>query len=266
MYPGRMDAGAVRGWLRAVALVLALGAMDARGAHAQRVEGQIMDAESSAPIAGATLLLVNVQGQTVHRTTSNGRGYFTLQAREPGVYRIHASRLGYRDATSGAVDLVSTRELDVTLHLSSDAVRLEPLTVTGIPQSERLLPNGFYARRAQFGPDGANEAHFLEPHDIERRNAFSPADLFTNLPGVRTNGTRISMRRGCQPAIVIDGVVARPGRSSLSRVSIMPPTLDLRELASVQGLAGVEVYYGDAMPARYMIDAGGCGVILYWTK
>ncbi|HEX2206297.1 MAG TPA: carboxypeptidase-like regulatory domain-containing protein [Longimicrobium sp.] len=252
--------------MRAAVFALALAALDARNAHAQRVDGRIVDAETTVPVAGATLQLVDEQGRTVHRTVSNGRGYFTLQARAPGLYRIRASRVGYRDGTSGPIDLVSTREREVDLLLSSDAVRLEPLTVTGVPQSARLAAEGFYERREHFGPDGLKEAHFLEQRDIERLNPFHINDIFNHLPFVRTDRGRVQMRRGCSPAIVINGFVARTGSSRTGRQSILPAQLDRNEVASVRSLAGVEVYYGLAIPARYMLDAGGCGVILYWTK
>ncbi|HEX2206296.1 MAG TPA: hypothetical protein VHG93_01330 [Longimicrobium sp.] len=98
-------------------------------------------------------------------------------------------------------------------------------------------------------------------------NPFHIADIFNELPFVWNHGGRVTMRRNCTPAIVIDGFVVQSGRSRLSRTSIMPTKVELpRELASVRSLTGVEVYYGIAIPARYMIDAGGCGVILYWSK
>jgi hypothetical protein len=266
VYPGCIRAGTVGGWVRAAMVTLLLLAFDARGAHAQRVDGQILDAESAAPIGGATLLLLNEQGSAVHRAVSDARGFFTLRAPTPGVYRIRASRLGYRDATSTSIDLVSTRERDVELRLSSDAVRLEPLTVTGVPQSRRLAESGFYERRERFGPEGLREAHFLEQHDIERLNPFHINDIFNHLPGVRTDRGGVRMRRGCQPAIVIDGITAGRGNSRLSYKSIMPAGESGREIASVRSLAGVEVYYGLAIPSRYLLDAGGCGVIMYWTR
>lgn len=266
MYPGRMQARAVRGWMQAAAFALLLVALDAGGLQAQRVDGQILDTETATPIAGAVLTLLNEQGQAVHRAVSNGRGFFTLQAPTPGVYRIHASRLGYRDATSHPLDLLVTAELDVELRLSTDAVRLEPLTVTGVPRHRRLEQEGFYERKERFGPDGLREAHFLEERDIERLNAFHVGDIFNHLHGVRNEGGKVTMRRGCTPAIVMDGFVVQAGSSRMWRQTILPVRLPTREIGSVRSLAGVEVYYGLAIPSRYLLDAGGCGVIMYWTK
>jgi hypothetical protein len=252
--------------MRIALFLFVLVAFGAREAAAQRVDGQLRDAESSAPIAGATLLLLDDAGQTVHSAVSSSRGLFTLRAPRPGFYRIRASRLGYREATSASLDLVASGILALELHLSSDAVRLDPLTVTGIPHYERLEENGFYERREQFGPDGLREAVFLEQHDIERLNPFSVNDIFNHVRGVRTDRGRLQMRGGCTPAIVVDGFTSRTGSSRLSRQSIMPAQLSRREIATPRSLVGVEVYYGTAIPARYLIDSGGCGVIMYWTR
>jgi hypothetical protein len=259
-------AGTVRwGWMRIALFLFVLLAAGAREASAQRVDGQIRDAETDAPIAGATLLLLDDAGQTVHSAVSSSRGLFTLRAPRPGFYRIRASRLGYREATSASIDLVATATLGVDLRLSSGAVRLDPLTVTGIPHYERLEENGFYERRDQFGPDGLKEAVFLEQHDIERLNPFHVNDIFAHVRGVRTDRGRLQMRGGCTPAIVVDGFLSQPGSSRLSRPSLMS-SFARREIATPRSLVGVEVYYGIAIPARYLIDSGGCGVILFWTK
>ncbi len=252
--------------LAGLMLLLAIGVP--RAAGAQRVDGQLRDAETGAPIAGATLRLLDGQDQAVHAAQSDGRGVFTLRAPRPGVYRIHAARVGYASATSGSVDLTAGTEIEVELRLGGDAVRLDPLTVTGIPRYERLEQSAFYERRDRFGPEGLQEAVFLEQHDIERMNAFNLADMFHHVRGVRTEGKVVRMRRGnCQPAIVINGFVAVPGRTRMSRQSIRRgPAQPLREIESPRALVGVEVYYGAAVPERYMLDAGGCGVILYWTR
>lgn len=265
MHGTRVGAGVFHsGWMRGALILLAL-ACSAGAASAQRVNGQLKDAETDAPITGAALLLLDEQGQTVASATSDSRGLFSLRAPRAGFYRIRASRLGYREATSHAVDLLANTIMSVDLRLSSDAVRLDPLTVTGIPQYERLQESGFYERRDQFGPDGLKEAVFLEQHDIERLNPFSVGDIFNHVRGVRTDRGGLTMRRGCKPAIVVDGFTSSVGSS---RLSYTPITVqgNGREVASPRSLVGVEVYYGVAIPARYLIDSGGCGVIMFWTK
>lgn len=253
-------------WTYVAGLVLLLALLAPRAALAQRVDGQLRDAETRAPIAGATLRLLDAQGQAVNTAQSGPRGLFTLRAPQPGLYRIQASRLGYREATSGTVDLTAGTEIEVEVRLSSDAVRLDPLTVTGIPRYERLEQSGFYARRDQFGPDGLKSAIFMEQHDIERLNPFHVHDVFDHVPGVRTTRGRLAMRRDCIPAIVINDVLASPGIGPLTPPGIGGPRGSGRQISTPRSLVGVEVYTGSAVPARFMTDAAGCGVIMYWTK
>jgi hypothetical protein len=253
----------VPGLIFALLLVLC----DAAGLAAQRVQGSLMDAESGAGIGGATVLLVDDDGTTVSQTVSDSRGGFSLRAPRPGLYRLRASRLGYREGISQPVDLVANGVVSVELRMSTGAVVLDPLTVTGIPRHERLEESGFYERRERFGPDGLKEAVFLEQHDIERMNPFGVNDIFQNVRGVRTDRGGLTMRLGCSPAIVIDGVTARRGSSRTSYQTVMPAgNVMHREVASPRSLVGVEVYYGYAIPDRYLLDAGGCGVIMMWTK
>lgn len=253
--------------MRGAVLVLLLVACDARGLLAQRVDGQIRDAQSNATLSGVQMRLLNTQDQEVARVVSDGRGLFSLRAPEPGIYRIRASRVGYREGTSSAIDLTAGSELDVDVRLTADAVRLDPLTVTGIPRYERLQEQGFYERRERFGPDGLRMAVFLEQHDIERMNPGTLGDIFHHVPGVRTERGGVQMHGGCTPAIVIDGFLAQPGVGRLSRRygNRLPPG-SRREISTPRALVGVEVYTGLAIPDRYLIDADGCGVIMYWTK
>ena len=247
-----------RGWMGMLGAVLLMVACDAVTLSAQRVEGTLRDADTQAAISGARLMLLDDAGEVVHSALSGVAGEFVLRAPRRGVYRIRATRLGYREATSGPLDLVTSDVVSVEMRLSTGSVVLEPVTVTARPRYRRLEQNGFYARRAEFGPEGLHEAHFLEQRDIEAKNPFSVQDLFTDLPGVYPQRGGIVMRRGCQPAIVIDGftTVRAGGQAGGSGRTITTPS----------SLVGVEVYYGMAIPARYMLDAGGCGVILFWTK
>jgi hypothetical protein len=253
--------------MRMVLAALALVACGARGLDAQRVNGQVRDEETDAPVSGASLQLLDERGQAVHSATSDARGAFTLRARQPGTYRIRASRVGYRDATSAPVDLTAPTILSVEVRLGTSAVRLDPLVVVGIPRYEVLEDGGFYQRRDHFGPDGIGEAVFLEQHDIERLNPYEVNDIFRYVPGVRMERGTPQMRMGCLPAIVVNGFLARRGVSRTSRQSTSTlPSLARREVMSPQALVGVEVYTGTSVPGRFMADSGGCGVIMFWTK
>ncbi|HEU0299410.1 MAG TPA: carboxypeptidase-like regulatory domain-containing protein [Longimicrobium sp.] len=252
--------GRAIGGSRGMLCLLALLAWTAPGAAAQTVQGRLLDAETAAPIAGARMHLVEEDGDTAHSSSTDVEGVFVLYAHELGMYRVQASRLGYRDGTSEPIHLAADAIFNIELRMSSSAVQLAPLTVTGQARYARLEEQGFYERRDHFGPDGLREAVYLEQHDIERMRPGRVADIFRHVRGVRLTGGTPLMRGGCQPAIVINGWTAMRGGdqrgTGFSSRTVDPP----------RALVGVEVYYGRAIPERYLLDAGGCGVILYWTK
>jgi hypothetical protein len=256
--------GVVRGLVCAVLLAV----FGPAALSAQRVNGTLVDADTRAAVGGATVLLVNDAGETVHSTVSDAQGAFTLRAPAAGVYRLQASRIGYRDGTSQPMVLAENGTMQVEMRMSTGTVVLDPLTVTGTPRYARLEAGGFYEREAHFGEQGLREAVFLEQHEIEAMNPFRLEDVFRNVRGVRVVDRQILMRRrNCQPAIVIDGTTvlngSMPGHgNSASRMGYLAKG----EITTPRSLAGVEVYYGTAIPARYMLDSGGCGVIMYWTK
>lgn len=252
-----------RNWMgRAMVLgAIAALAWDAPDAAAQVVQGRLLDAETSAPIAGARMHLVEADGDTAHSSTTEADGVFVLYAHERGMYRVQASRLGYRDGTSESIHLAANAIFNIELRMSASAVQLAPLTVTGQARYARLDEQGFYERRDHFGPDGLREAVFLEQHEIEEMRPGRVGDIFRHVRGVRLNGGGTPlMRGGCQPAIVINGWTAVRGGDQRGTGGTT------RTIDHPRSLVGVEVYYGRAIPERYLLDAGGCGVIVYWTK
>ena len=238
------------GWMRILLGALLLVACDAAAARAQRLEGRVLDSETNAPVGGATVVLVGEGGQAVHSALSDSTGAFVLRSPRPGRFRVRASRIGYTAATSPPVELVLNDVLAVEMRMGTSAVVVAPLTVTGRPRDPRLAEEGFYERRDHFGPEGLGEAVFMDQQDIERTNPFSVSDVLQNVRGVWVRDGRITMRRGCTPVFVVNGFTQR---------SPLP-------ISTPRSLLAVEVYTGTAIPARYLLDGGGCGVVMFWTR
>ncbi|HEX2207423.1 MAG TPA: carboxypeptidase-like regulatory domain-containing protein [Longimicrobium sp.] len=55
-------------------------------------------------MTGATVSLPQEDGTAVRSVLTDSAGAFTPEAPHPGVYRLRASRLGYRTGTSAAID------------------------------------------------------------------------------------------------------------------------------------------------------------------
>src|SRR5262249_61475450 len=110
-----------RWWYGVLAVLLALGARDAR-AQARVITGKVTSAQSGQPVGGAT---VSVLG-TVIVAVSNAQGEYSLAAPE-GVVNILSRSIGYqRNQVTVAADQSTA---DITL--DQDIFNLEAVVVTG---------------------------------------------------------------------------------------------------------------------------------------
>ena len=66
----------------------------------QGVTGSVFDAETSAPLAGVLISLLDEDDTRVRAALSDSLGRFTLRADEVGTYRIRAQRIGMRTTTT----------------------------------------------------------------------------------------------------------------------------------------------------------------------
>jgi hypothetical protein len=237
--------GAILLWLLGVAPVVA-----------QSVSGWLLDDATGAPVAGASLSLLEHDARLVAQTVTATDGHFEVSVPVPGLYRLRAQRIGYAVATSAPLDLVHSKSLTVEFRLSAVAVPLVPLTVRGRePTNARRLESwGYYDRKEIYGKEGMGCGYFLEGEEL-RSTAFAVSDLLREIPGmqVRSAGgrkVRVYCRLG-QPLRVfyLDGV----------RIRLLPgETLDDYVLPT--SIVAMEVYPGIVSPAEY-----GCCVVAVWT-
>src|SRR5207302_4247563 len=74
---------------------------------AQTIRGQLVDSISRTPLPGAFLTLVDSSGTERARAITDIAGQFILIAPEPGSYRLHSKRIGFRPYFSAALALRS---------------------------------------------------------------------------------------------------------------------------------------------------------------
>jgi hypothetical protein len=86
----------------AAALALALGAVPAR---AQIVRGQVLEEGSNAPVEGAMVVLLELDGHVVRRVLTDRSGGFIVRSDSPGAYMIRVDRIGYESLTTESFDL-----------------------------------------------------------------------------------------------------------------------------------------------------------------
>ncbi|HSJ29781.1 MAG TPA: carboxypeptidase regulatory-like domain-containing protein [Longimicrobiales bacterium] len=89
--------------IAAIPLLLTLLAQ--RPAHAQIITGRLTDAAAGRPVASAFVQLVDAAGVRHEGALTDSAGWYSLRARAPGEYRLHAQALGYITATSPVLRL-----------------------------------------------------------------------------------------------------------------------------------------------------------------
>ncbi len=111
----------------AVALVLSLLLFWEGEAAAQTavITGQVVDAETRLPLAGAVVTARPGGEQAI----SDGEGRFRIEGVGPGMIRIEAAFLGYAPAAETSVMARTSRPTYVALELRQTAIRLEGITV-----------------------------------------------------------------------------------------------------------------------------------------
>jgi TonB-dependent starch-binding outer membrane protein SusC len=271
MRPSRL-----RRWLGATLLLLCgVLAKPAAAQDPYTVTGSVVDAESGAPLAGASVQL-RTAGTVAPAasTVTDGAGRFSLRARvSAGTYTLQFSQIG-RGTSTRQVTLGANRTVSLDpVALSPAALQLEELVVTG---------TGAPVERRQVG----NTVASVSGEEITRAPAATSVDqaLQGKIAGAQISETSgqpgggVSIRlRGtntilgnAEPLIVVDGVIIDNNNEALIGLganATRSNTAMTNRLADISpdDIERVEVLKGAAAAALYGSRANS-GVIQIFTK
>ncbi|HSM04247.1 MAG TPA: carboxypeptidase regulatory-like domain-containing protein [Longimicrobiales bacterium] len=112
-------------------LVLALGVLllPGRGASGQLVTGEVLEAETGAPVAGAFDRLMGAGGASRATFLTGPDGRYQVQAPTAGEYSLRVERIGYEAVTVGPLNVESPRVTRQTIRVNQQAIELEGLVV-----------------------------------------------------------------------------------------------------------------------------------------
>jgi len=256
-------------WLSSAPLfpfLFALTLVHSFPAHAQTVEGYLLESGTDEPIVLGSVFMLWGSGEIAAQTYSDESGFFSLSADGPGDFFLRAERIGYSPRVDGVFEIGKGASISVVFHLPTAPVPLDTLAVTTERKVVVLRQMGFYERQED------EEGIFLGPEEIARVPAFQTTHFFRNLRRVRVNegpmgsstitiagaGTvSLSGRHPCYPKVLIDGTtVFRGGREAAMLDSAVQP----------YEIVGIEVYRGASeIPASWSGSSSPCGLILIWT-
>ena len=104
----------------------------------QGVTGSVFDAETSAPLAGVLVSLLDEDDTRVRAALSDSLGRFTLRADEVGTYRIRAQRIGMRTTTTDWLELSEPGLRLERIAMRDRAVEIEGLVVNSSVQACKI--------------------------------------------------------------------------------------------------------------------------------
>lgn len=221
------------------------------GQRTGRALGTVTDRSNGTPVrdADVTLARSGTDAPVVSSQTDSA-GFFVLDPVPPGTYTLVIGRIGYRPITY-PITLGKGSDLEVRVALVPQALTLDPVVVT-IRRRVSAEMQGFEARRVK------GIGTFITREQIEQRRPAQVTDIFRTVPGVRirpvnaTGRSMLTMRGGCQPQMIIDGLPVASGYVS--------PDLTLRP----QDIEAIEVYDAGTTPPQY--GPTECGTIVFWTR
>ncbi len=203
---------------------------------AQTIQGLVKDMGSGAPIADASVVLLDNRGAIQRGTLSEPDGSFVIQAPKAGKYVLRVGAAGYDAKDSPEFEIEGNVTAEMTVLLVSN-------TATG--------PPGFDVRQSQ------GKGIFLTREDIENASANQFTEVLRYVPGVTVVPLPASANTGRPPTIAMPYVVvdpqdsveiARGGRAGFNTIRIKPDR-------ATAGVTHVGEGPADCVPVLYVNGA-----------
>ncbi|HSU12967.1 TonB-dependent receptor plug domain-containing protein [Longimicrobium sp.] len=226
-------------------------------AAAQSVHGRVLERGSDRPV-NSVLVELRAGSAVRGRAQTDTTGAFQIDVPGAGTYRLAADRVGYASLLSDDVKIDYLDSVSVVMHMTTEAVALDPVQVSATPRQPPAWLAGFYGRMHsnRFG-------RFITRDRIEALNASRTSDVLRRVAGLSFRPTRrgteaVRGRGGCEPLVFIDGM----------QVSMYGATTTIDDLVQPGDLEGVEIYDASTIPVEFVRNLRGsmCGAIVMWTK
>ncbi len=150
--------------LTAIGLAFGATGSSAQVEHAGEIEGIVRAADSSEPLAGAVVSVMETTGMAV----THGDGTFHIPVPGLRVYRVRVERLGYRTVS---IEVDASRAEVVVVEMEATPISLPGVVATGLlvarEANETLRPTSVFAGE-----------------ELQRRLAGSVAETLASVPGL----------------------------------------------------------------------------------
>lgn len=263
----RIEISIVHALTGLLAMALLIPAATAAQARQDSVllRGQVVEEETAAPIAFASLRILDDDLRLLGRTETDREGYFTFVVREQTGVHLESERIGYEATRTPFLWFDGHDYFELEVRLDREVVLLAPLEVLGRRRMESPILESF-KHRTRLGM-----GWYITRDEIQARNPSRVTDLLMEAPGVRLASSGLGLRRvvemrgasagGCPVQVYIDGMHLNKndGPADLRVVAI-------DDFVSPESVLGIEIYRGLAtVPAEFLNTYAKCGVVALWT-
>ncbi len=162
------------------------------------LSGQIIDANTQAPVAEAVVIATSPSLQGEQTAVTDSTGTFEITLLPSGVYTINVQRDGYNAFTQSGLTIRLDKTIKVKLQLVPDSVKGEAVEIT---VSKPVIATS----SAQTGSSISKEQMNLIPYGRSTRNFEA---VVTSVPGAHGDSYGIALNGAGSPetAYIIDGV------------------------------------------------------------
>ena len=215
-----------------------------------RLIGRVVDRDSGRPVFDAEVEL----GASGLRTLTDRNGMFVFQEVPPGTEVLRIRHLAYGEEVKGLV-LEEGQAYRV-----EGKVSMEPIEMEGIEVTATSRPRFRQLDELRWRMERGLGGEYILAEELRTRGYPPPAEALRSIPGVDVTRSRflwrVGFRRGCTPAIYVDGIkVSDSGE----------PQWIWSEIVSMD-VEAMEVYKGPAtLPAQFAGVGVKCAVAI-WTK
>lgn len=226
----------------AVATLLAAGSAFAQATG--KVQGRVVEAETGAPLSGAT---VQVLG-TARGAVTGDDGFYFINEVPAGVHTLTAEYIGHRTVQLSEQRVLAGQTMTLNFELPTAAIEVEPLVVVG--ERNPLVPR-----------DQVSSKSIVTGQRIDALPLDNAASIAVLQPGliVTNQGRTIRGSRPNEEAVYIDGVITRRyGTGEAEPIEL--PTNALEEVSVTTGGIGAEFSDAQSGVVNYVTRSGGANL------
>ncbi|MCF7740164.1 MAG: TonB-dependent receptor [Candidatus Marinimicrobia bacterium] len=200
-----------------------------------KIVGKVVDAKTGESLIGANIVIL---GEDRGAATDKEGDYYILNL-QPGVYKVRASVIGYKQVTKTEVNVDINHTTRVDFRLTSEALEAgESIEVV--------------AEKPIIEVDNTSSRQIMESAEITARPVAQLSDMMTSIPGIDFNPEgELTVRMGTldQVSFLIDGMRARNPLNSQPYYNVN--LMSIQELEVITG--GFDAEYGEAQSGVFNI-------------